>query len=94
MQRRDYNFVHNTKELWDSSSRKASWRNRPKKDMPFFHMQSFGQSHESSLHFSGNVMDSQKTIHDPAKVKLAPYFPDTPTFRYTHARYPGPDTNN
>ena len=32
-------------------------------------------------------MDSQKTIHDPAKVKLAPYFPDTPTFRYTHARY-------
>ena len=83
----DYNFVHNIKELWDSSSRKASWRNRPKKDMPFFHMQSFGQSHESSLHFSRNVMDSQKTIHDPAKVKLAPYFPDTPTFRYTHARY-------
>ena len=32
-------------------------------------------------------MDNQKTIHDPAKVKLAPYFPDTPTFRYTHARY-------
>jgi arylsulfatase A-like enzyme len=55
--------------------------------MPFFHMQSFGQSHESSLHFSKSVMEKQKTIHDPAKVKLAPYFPDTPTFRYTHARY-------
>ena len=83
----DYNFVHNIKELWDSSSRKASWRNRPKKDMPFFHMQSFAHSHESSLHFSKGVMENQKTAHDPAKVKLAPYFPDTPTFRYTHARY-------
>ena len=83
----DYNFVHNIKELWDSSSRKASWRNRPKKDMPFFHMQSFAHSHESSLHFSTGVMENQKTAHDPAKVKLAPYFPDTPTFRYTHARY-------
>lgn len=83
----DYNFVHDVKSLWDSSSRKASWRNRPDKDMPFFHMQSFGQSHESSLHFPRSVMEAQKTVHDPSKVKLAPYFPDTPTFRYTHARY-------
>ena len=83
----DYNFVHNIKELWDSSSRKASWRNRPKKDMPFFHMQSFAQSHESSLHFPQRVLDNEKTQNDRAKVKLAPYFPDTPTFRYTHARY-------
>ncbi len=83
----DYNFVHDMKELWDKGPANAAWRARPGKDTPFFHMQSFAQSHESSLHFPQSVMDNQKTVHDPAKVKLAPYFPDTPTFRYTHARY-------
>ena len=83
----DYNFVHDMKELWDKGPANAAWRARPSKDTPFFHMQSFAQSHESSLHFPQSVMDNQKTVHDPVKVKLAPYFPDTPTFRYTHARY-------
>ena len=32
-------------------------------------------------------MKANKTIHDPATVPLFPYFPDTPTFRYTHAKY-------
>jgi len=83
----DYNFVHDMKELWDKGPANAAWRGRPSKDTPFFHMQSFAQSHESSLHFPQRVMDNEKTRNDPAKVKLAPYFPDTPTFRYTHARY-------
>ncbi|HBU58841.1 MAG TPA: sulfatase, partial [Verrucomicrobiales bacterium] len=83
----DYNFVHDMKELWDRGPANAAWRARPGKETPFFHMQSFAQSHESSLHFPQRVMDNEKTTHDPSKVKLAPYFPDTPTFRYTHARY-------
>jgi len=83
----DYNFVHDMKALWDKGPANAAWRARPNKDTPFFHMQSFGQSHESSLHFPQKVMDNEKTTHDPSKVKLAPYFPDTSTFRYTHARY-------
>ena len=82
----DYNFAHNMKALWDASSGRASWRDRAK-GQPFFFMQSFAQSHESSLHFPQRVMETQKTTHDPATVKLAPYHPDTPTFRYTHARY-------
>lgn len=82
----DYNFVNNMKELWDESSRNASWRKRAE-GQPFFYMQSMGQSHESSLHFSQQVFENEKTKHDPAKVKLAPYHPDTPLFRYTHARY-------
>ena len=82
----DYNFVHNMKELWDESARSASWRKRAD-GQPFFYMQSFGQSHESSLHFSRQVFENEKTKHDPAKVTLAPYHPDTPIFRYTHARY-------
>mgnify|MGYP000585584752 CR=1 FL=1 len=47
--KKDYNIVER-KGVWDESSRKASWRNRPSKDTPFFHMQSHGESHESSLH--------------------------------------------
>ena len=82
----DYNFVHNMKQLWNESSRNASWRKRAD-GQPFFYMQSIGQSHESSLHFSQQVFENEKTKHDPSKVKLAPYHPDTPVFRYTHARY-------
>lgn len=73
--------------VWDESSRKASWRNRPDAKQPFFHMESHGQSHEGSLHFNKTVFENEKTQTDPATVKLAPYHPDTPTFRYTHARY-------
>ena len=84
--KKDYNAVEG-KGVWDESSNKASWRNRPDSGQPFFHMESHGQSHESSLHFKQETYETEKTIHDPAAVPLAPYFPDTPLFRYTHARY-------
>ena len=84
--KKDYN-AEETPNTWNQSSKKATWRNRPEQSQPFFHMQSFAQSHESSLHFSAKQMKQQKTETDPASVKLAPYHPDTPTFRYTHARY-------
>ena len=84
-QKEDYNAIK-TKDVWDQSSRNATWRKRAK-GQPFFHMQSFGTSHEGQLHFSKQVMASQKTKTDPESVKLAPYHPDTPTFRYTYARY-------
>ena len=83
----DYNFYHNGKEIWNLSSNKASWKSRPNKDMPFFHMQSFAQCHESSLHFPAKLMKTERTKTPQDKVKLHPYHPDTPTFRYTHARY-------
>ncbi|MDG2358180.1 MAG: sulfatase-like hydrolase/transferase [Planctomycetaceae bacterium] len=73
--------------VWDESSRSATWRKRKSDDQPFFHMESHGQSHESSLHFSQQIFENEKTITDPASVKLADYFPDTEKFRYTLARY-------
>ena len=82
----DYNFKFPIKRLWNVSSAKASWRNRPTKQTPFFHMQSFGQSHESSLHFPKSQLKTPTTV-SPKDVTLAPYHPDTTTFRYTHARY-------
>ena len=72
---------------WDNSSKKASWRNRPDPAQPFFHMESHAESHESSLHFDPGILAKEKTRHDPDKVTLPPYFPDTPLFRYTKARY-------
>ncbi|HAV65400.1 MAG TPA: sulfatase, partial [Verrucomicrobiales bacterium] len=82
----DYNTAGN-EGVWNESSGKATWRRRPNPETPFFHMQTFGQSHESSLHFSSEEMATGKTVTDPASVKLAGYHPDTPTFRHTYARY-------
>lgn len=84
--KKDYNAVEGN-GVWDASSRTASWRNRPKQDQPFFHMQSHAQSHEGSLHFNRTVFDNDKTKTDPNSIQLADYHPDTPLFRYTHARY-------
>ena len=83
--KQDYNIV--TDKVWDESSRTASWRKRPDKTQPFFHMQSFGMSHESSLHFKSGQIDREALKTDPATVELPPYFPDTPLFRYTQAFY-------
>lgn len=82
----DYNFAK-APDTWDDSSKKADWRNRPDPAQPFFHMQSHAESHESSLHFDRAAFENEKTTHDPAAFKLPPYFPDTPLFRYTYARY-------
>ena len=84
----DYNFVANIKELWDKPGGKNSpWGGRKDDKTPFFHMQSFGSSHESSLHFPASLMKKEKTSTPVEQVDLHPYHPDTPTFRYTHARY-------
>lgn len=84
--KKDYNAIEGP-GVWDESSKKASWRNRSDQKQPFFHMQSHAQSHESSLHFNRDIYENEKTTEDPAAIKLADYFPDTPLFRYTHARY-------
>ena len=81
----DYN-ANKSADVWDESSRKASWKNRPEESTPFFHVQTSTLSHESSLHFKPADL-AKATKHDPDDVRLQPYFPDTPLFRYTRARY-------
>ena len=81
----DYNAIPG-KNVWDESSGKATWKNR-RDGQPFFYMQSFGVSHESSLHFSDKAMQNEKTRTDPKSVFVAPYHPQTATFKYTYARY-------
>lgn len=81
----DYN-AKKSPNVWDESSRKATWRKR-KKGQPFFHMQTFTTTHESSLHFPESDLRTKPTKTDPATVALPPYLPDTPITRYTVARY-------
>jgi len=80
----DYNVI--TADGWDESSPQAIWRNRDE-GQPFFHVQNTTLTHESSLHFTEEEMASTENITPSDSVSLFPYFPDTPTFRYTHARY-------
>ena len=82
--KQDYNVID--KDGWDESSAKATWRNR-EVGQPFFHVQNTTLTHESSLHFSAEEMATVKNNTSSNSVTLFPYFPDTPTFRYTHARY-------
>ncbi len=84
--KKDYNAIEGD-GVWDESSNQATWRNRPDQSQPFFHMQSHPESHEGTLHFNQATFENEKTISDPETVKLADYHPDTPLFRYTHARY-------
>lgn len=80
----DYNFhPSEKKDVWDNSSRKASYQNR-KPGQPFFHVQNFGETHEGRT-FGDPLKFNLNS--DPAKVKLAAYHPDTPVFRRTYAHY-------
>ncbi|WP_215224976.1 sulfatase family protein [Echinicola shivajiensis] len=80
----DYNIDKNqTKGIWDESSNKAHYKNRPD-DKPFFAVFNSNISHESSIHKS---IPSNQLRHDPSKVKLPPYHPDTPEIRHDWAQY-------
>lgn len=81
----DYNFFKQ-EEVWDESSRQASYQNR-KEGQPFFHVQNFGITHEGQLHFKAEAMENKPTKTDPQDMIPHPYHPNTPTFRYTQALY-------
>ncbi len=83
--KKDYNAIESP-GAWDESSSNAHWQNRPE-GTPFFHVQTYTDSHESSLHFDQAWADNPDNKTDPASVQLAPYHPDTPLFRLTYARY-------
>lgn len=81
----DYN-INKADNVWDESSKKASWLNRAE-GQPFFHVFNIGVCHESSLHFTKKKMASTKTTTDPETVFVQPNHPNTELFRYTNAYY-------
>ena len=78
----DYNMIK-PEGVWDESSTKAHYKNR-KEGQPFFAIFNLTVSHESSIHKS---IPNDSLRHDPAKVKLPPYHPDTPEMRHDWAQY-------
>ncbi|MEL0118978.1 MAG: sulfatase-like hydrolase/transferase [Opitutae bacterium] len=90
------NFEDIIKASWDESSSSGHWRNGHKKSgKPFFSVFNLMTSHQSRTMvwpYEKFVQDVQaklpkSRIHDPSKVPLPPYYPDTPIVRKTLARY-------
>ncbi|WP_158969622.1 sulfatase [Paraglaciecola sp. L3A3] len=82
----DFNFSNFDSIDFSASSPSASWKNR-KNNQAFFHIKTLNTTHESKLMFPASDMVNKPTQHDPSKVKLALFHPDTELFRYMHARY-------
>ncbi len=87
----DYNFPV-PRGAWDESSRKAHWRSR-KPGQPFFSVFNITVSHQSRL-FGTDEQHRRVTRrvpdnlwHDPARVLIPPFHPDTPEFRKDWARH-------
>ena len=78
----DYQFG-NPATAWDENSPKAHWRNRSDQSQPFFSVFNLMVTHESQIW----VRADQPLRVDPAKVKVPPYYPDTPLIRRDLARY-------
>ena len=78
----DYNLGKEG-EVWNESSRQAHWKNRAG-DQPFFAIFNHTISHESQIR---NKIDPKFTIHDPKKVRVPAYHPDTPEVRKDWAQY-------
>ena len=64
---------------WDKG---RDWRDRPR-EMPFFSVINIAVSHESR----NWPKKDEKLIHDPARVSVPPFYPDTPIVRQNLARY-------
>ena len=76
----DYN-LRSSGRLWDDSSGRAHWRNRPP-GQPFFAVFNYTESHESQLRTTPHTF-----VHDPARVSVPPYMPDLPEVRAGWAQY-------
>ncbi len=76
----DYN-LEKPGEVWNESSRKAHWRNR-QPGQPFFAIFNFTTTHESQIRKRPHT-----PVHDPAKVRVPAYHPDTPEVRRDWAQY-------
>ncbi len=68
-------------KVWDDSSNKAHWRNRAA-GQPFFAVFNSTRSHESQIRTRPH-----KQVHDPARVRVPAYHPDTPEVREDWAQY-------
>jgi uncharacterized sulfatase len=76
----DYNLAK-PGQVWDVSSNQGHWKNR-KPGQPFFSVFNSLKSHESQIRTRPH-----QQVHDPAKVRVPAYHPDTPEVRQDWAQY-------
>jgi N-sulfoglucosamine sulfohydrolase len=78
----DYQFAKDPvpASIWDECSKTAHYKNRPDKKQPFFAVFNYLGTHESQN------WDISKTITDPEKVVVPPYYPDNEIIRRNIAR--------
>ena len=89
------NYADIIRHSWNESSATAHWRKRPDEKQPFFSIFNLMTSHQSRSmvwpyeRFKKDVQSrlSVSEIHDPTKVPLPPYYPDTPLIRRELARF-------
>ena len=73
--------------IWDESSNRAHWRNRPDPNQPFFAVFNFTGTHESQVWETSAARRGKPLVTDPASVEVPPYYPDTPAVRADLARH-------
>jgi arylsulfatase A-like enzyme len=78
--KKDYNTIDRP-EAWVESSGTASFRTRDP-GQPFFHVRNFTITHESSLHDPIDTL-----IHDPDRMPIPPYHPETDAIKTDWAHY-------
>jgi N-sulfoglucosamine sulfohydrolase len=89
------NYEEIIKSSWNESSATAHWRNRADRDKPFFSVFNLMTSHQSRSmvwsyeRFQKEVQSklTPEQIHDPNKITLPRYYPDTTIVRKTVARF-------
>ena len=82
-------------DSWNENSSSAHWRKCKDKEKPFFSIFNLMTSHQSRSmvwpyeRFEKEIQSklSSDQIHDPSKVTIPPYYPDTPVIRKTVARF-------
>ena len=84
----DYQFKNpSSKQIWDESSGKAHWRNRPAENQPFFAVFNFTGCHESGIESESKYRTVTKDLspdqrqNAAALTTLPVYYPDTPITR-------------
>lgn len=81
----DYNF--DPSGIWDQRTNdSAPWRRRKNSDQPFFAFITVGETHEGPTNHLDRYEAATKNLppeqrHDPAKVTLPPFYPDSPEIR-------------
>lgn len=72
--------------IWDDLGNQAHWRNRPDKSQPFFSVFNLEITHESRIFPSSPARKGKPLVTDAAKIKVPPYYPDSPAVREELAR--------